>query len=153
MIRCIDSNHFSTAKARRTRREKAMNKTKGEIEQTAEQVVDAMLKVHRALGPGLLESTYQACLAHELRCRGIEVCCEVSLPVRYDGIEIEAGYRIDMLVAECIIIENKSVQAIAPIHEAQLLTYLKLSGHRLGFLVNWNVPLIKDGIKRMVNGL
>jgi GxxExxY protein len=153
MICCIDSNHFSTAKARRTRREKAMNKTKGEIEQTAEQVVDAMLKVHRALGPGLLESTYQACLAHELRCRGIEVCCEVSLPVRYDGIEIEAGYRIDMLVAECIIIENKSVQAIAPIHEAQLLTYLKLSGRRLGFLVNWNVPLIKDGIKRMVNGL
>jgi GxxExxY protein len=106
-----------------------------------------------ALGPGLLESTYQACLAHELRCRGTEVGCEVALPVRYGGIEIEAGYRIDMLVAECIIIENKSVQRIAPIHEAQLLTYLKLSGHRLGFLVNWNVPLIKDGMKRMVNGL
>jgi len=130
-----------------------MNKTKEVIEQTAEQVVDAMLKVHRALGPGLLESAYQACLAYELRCRSIEVCCEISLPVRYDGIEIEAGYRIDMLVAECIIIENKSVQATAPIHEAQLLTYLKLSGHRLGFLVNWNVPLIKDGIRRMVNGL
>ncbi|MGO9920104.1 MAG: GxxExxY protein [Isosphaeraceae bacterium] len=130
-----------------------MNKTKEEIEQTAEQVVDAMLKVHRALGPGLLESTYQVCLAHELRCRGIEVGCEVALPVRYGGIEIEAGYRIDMVVAECIIIENKSVQAMPPIHEAQLLTYLRLSGHRLGFLVNWNVPLIKDGIKRMVNGL
>ena len=75
------------------------------------------------------------------------------MPVRYGGIEIEAGYRIDMLVADCIIIENKSVQAMAPIYEAQLLTYLKLSGHRLGFLVNWNVPLVKDGIKRMVNGL
>jgi GxxExxY protein len=131
----------------------AINKTKEEIEQIAEQVVDATLKVHRALGPGLLESTYQACLAHELRCRRTEVGCEVALPVRYGGIEIEAGYRIDMLVAECIIIENKSVQAIAPIHEAQVLTYLKLSGHRLGFLVNWNVPLIKDGMKRMVNGL
>jgi GxxExxY protein len=130
-----------------------MNKTKEEIEQIAEQVTDAMLNVHRALGPGLLESTYQTCLAYELRCRGIEVGCEVALPVRYEGIEIEVGYRIDTLVAECIVIENKSVQAILPIHEAQLLTYLKLSGHQLGFLVNWNVPLIKDGIKRMVNKL
>ena len=130
-----------------------MNQTKEEIERVSEQVVDAMLKVHRALGPGLLESTYQACLAYELRCRGIEVRCEVALPVRYGGIEIEAGYRIDMLVAECIVIENKSVQETPRIYEAQLLTYLKLSGHRLGFLVNWNVALIKDGIKRMVNGL
>ena len=130
-----------------------MNKAKEEIEQIAEQVVDAMLKVHRALGPGLLELTYQTCLAHELRCRGIEVGCEVALPVRFEGIEIEVGYRIDTLVAECIVIENKSVQAILPMHEAQLLTYLKLSGHRLGFLVNWNVPLIKDVIKRMVNKL
>jgi GxxExxY protein len=130
-----------------------MNRTKEEIERVSEQVVDAMLKVHRALGPGLLESTYQACLAYELRCRGIEVRCEVALPVRYGGIEIEAGYRIDMLVAECIVIENKSVQETPRIYEAQLLTYLKLSGHRLGFLVNWNVALIKDGIKRMVNGL
>jgi GxxExxY protein len=130
-----------------------MNKTKPEIERIAEMVVDAMLKVHRALGPGLLESAYQACLAHELRCRGIEVGCEVALPIRYGEIEVEVGYRIDMLVAECIIIENKSVLAMPLIYEAQLLTYLKLSGHRHGFLVNWNVPLIKDGIKRMVNGL
>jgi GxxExxY protein len=92
-------------------------------------------------------------LTYELRCRGIDVDCEVALPVRYGEIEIEAGYRIDMLVTKCIIIENKSVQAIAPIHEAQVLTYLKLSRHRLGFLVNWNVALIKYGIKRMVNGL
>jgi GxxExxY protein len=131
----------------------AMPKTNEEIERIAEQVVDAMLAVHRALGPGLLESTYQACLAHELRCRDIEVSCEVALPVRYGEIEIQAGYRIDMLVAQCILIENKSVQEMAPIHEAQLLTYLKLSAHRLGFLVNWNVPRIKDGIKRMVNRL
>jgi len=92
-------------------------------------------------------------LAYELHARGIEVRCEVELPVRYKGLEIEAGYRIDMLVADCIVIENKSVQALVPIHEAQLLTYMKLSGCRLGFLVNWNVPLIKDGIKRMVNDL
>jgi GxxExxY protein len=115
--------------------------------------MDAMLKVRRALGPGLRASTYQACLAHELRCRGIEVGCELALSVRYGAIEIGAGYRIDMLVAECIIIENKSVHEMSAIHEAQLLTDLKLSGHRLGFLVNWNVPLIKDVIKRMVNGL
>jgi GxxExxY protein len=75
------------------------------------------------------------------------------LPVRYGAIEVEVGYRIDMLVAECIIVENKSVQTMPPVYEAQLLTYLKLSGRQLGFLVNWNVPLIKDGIKRMVNGL
>ena len=153
IARVSSSFHFFTAKTGRSQREDAMNRTKDEIEQIAEQVVDSMLKVHRALGPGLLESTYQLCLAHELRCRGIDVGCEVALPVRYGGIEIEAGYRIDMVVADCIIIENKSVQAIPPIHEAQLLTYLRLTGHRLGFFVNWNVPLIKDGIKRMVNGL
>jgi GxxExxY protein len=130
-----------------------MSKSKEEIELVAMQLVDSMLAVHRELGPGLLESTYQACLAYELRERGIEVRCEVELPVKYRGLEIEVGYRIDMLVADCIVIENKSVQALVPIHEAQLLTYMKLSGCRLGFLVNWNVPLIKDGIKRIVNKL
>ena len=130
-----------------------MSKSKEEIELVATQLVDSMLAVHRELGPGLLESTYQACLAYELRDRGVEVRCEVELPVKYRGLEIEAGYRIDMLVADCIVIENKSVQALVPIHEAQLLTYLMPSGCRLGFLVNWNVPLIKDGIKRMVNKL
>jgi len=130
-----------------------MSKSKEEIELVATQLVDSMLAVHRELGPGLLESTYQACLAYELRDRGIEVRCEVELPVKYKGLDIEAGYRIDMLVADCIVIENKSVQALVPIHEAQLLTYMKLSGCRLGFLVNWNVPLIKDGIKRIVNKL
>jgi GxxExxY protein len=130
-----------------------MSKSKEEIELVATQLVDSMLAVHRELGPGLLESTYQACLAYELRERGIEVRCEVELPVKYKGLDIEAGYRIDMLVSDCIVIENKSVQALVPIHEAQLLTYMKLSGCRLGFLVNWNVPLIKDGIKRIVNKL
>ncbi len=128
-------------------------KTREELEALATILVDSFVRVHRELGPGLLESTYQACLAHELRSRGVEVRCEVILPVRYAGVEIEAGYRIDMLVADEILVENKSVQAILPVHEAQLLTYLKLSGRRLGFLVNWNVPLIKDGIKRMVSKL
>lgn len=127
-------------------------KTREELEALATILVDSFVRVHRELGPGLLESTYQACLC--MSCsRGVEVRCEVILPVRYAGVEIEAGYRIDMLVADEILVENKSVQAILPVHEAQLLTYLKLSGRRLGFLVNWNVPLIKDGIKRMVSKL
>jgi GxxExxY protein len=105
------------------------------------------------LGPGLLESAYQACLAYELRKRGHGVATELVLPVMYDNQQIDAGYRIDMLVEDEIIIENKSVQALVPIHEGQVLTYLKLSKRRMGFLVNWNVALIKDGLKRMVNKL
>jgi GxxExxY protein len=128
-------------------------KTRQEIEATAKILVDAMIYVHRNLGPGLLESTYQACFNHELQKRGIVVQCEVLLPVRYDGITINAGYRIDMLVEGVIIIENKAVQALLPIHEAQLLTYLKLSNRKLGFLVNWNVRLMKEGINRFVNRL
>ncbi len=124
-----------------------------ELERIAKIMVDAMIHVHRALGPGLLESTYQKCLAHELQKRGLHVQCEVMLPVVYDGVEIESGYRIDMLVQDAIIIENKVVEKINPIHEAQLLTYLKLSGCKIGFLLNWNVNLMKYGIKRMVNKL
>jgi GxxExxY protein len=123
------------------------------LERLATVIVDAILRVHGVLGPGLLESAYQACLAHELRKRGIKVACEVPLPVIYDDLMIDVGYRMDMRIEECIVIENKAVQAVLPIHEAQLLTHLKLSGLKLGFLVNWNVPLIKDGINRMVNNL
>jgi GxxExxY protein len=124
-----------------------------ELERHATVLVDAAFKVHAALGPGLMESAYQVCLAYELRKRGIEVGCEILFPVHYDGLFLDAGFRADLLVAGHIIVENKAVQAIAPIHLAQLLTYLKLSGLKLGFLINWNVPLIKDGIKRMVNRL
>lgn len=120
------------------------------LEQVATTLVDAMYQVHRTLGPGLLESAYQACLAHEVRRRGLKVREAVLLPVRYDTFMLDAGYRIDLLVDDLVVVENKSVQALAPIHLAQLLTYLKLSGLRLGFLVNWNVPLIRDGIKRVV---
>ena len=126
-------------------------KTREEKDEIGKQIVDAALKVHQALGPGLLESAYQICLAHELRKRGLKVECEVSLPVAYDGILIDAGYRMDMLVEECVIVENKTSAAILPIHEAQLLTYMKLQACSLGFLINWNVILIKQGIKRMVH--
>lgn len=124
-----------------------------DIEEIARIIVDAAIKVHRALGPGLLESAYQHCYAYELRKRGLQVDCEVLLPILYDDQQIDAGYRMDMLVEGCIIIENKAVEKLLPIHEAQLLTYLKLRDCRLGFLLNWNVKLMKEGIKRMVNNL
>ena len=122
-----------------------------DIEEIAKTIVDSAIKVHRALGPGLLESAYQQCLAYELSKRGLQVKCEVALPIVYDGQQIDAGYRIDMLVQDCVIVENKAVDQVLPIHQAQLLTYLKLRDYRLGFLLNWNVRLMKDGIKRMVN--
>ena len=122
-----------------------------DMEEVARILVDSAIKVHRALGPGLLESAYQQCLAYELRKRGLRVDCEVTLPIVYDGQQIDAGYRVDMLVENCIIIENKAVDQILAIHQAQLLTYLKLRDGRLGFLLNWNVKLMRDGIKRMVN--
>jgi GxxExxY protein len=122
-----------------------------DAETIARAVVDAAIKVHRALGPGLLESVYQQCLAYELNKRGFRVECEVALPVVYDGQRIEAGYRVDMIVEGLVLIENKTVDYLATIHEAQILTYLKMSGIRLGFLLNWNTPLMKQGIKRMVN--
>jgi len=118
-------------------------------EEAGKQIVDAALKVHRALGPGLLESAYQACLAYELRKRGLHVACEVEQPVFYDGQQIEVGYRLDMLIEDCVIVENKAVERILPIHQAQLLTYLRLRKCSLGYLINWHVPLIKDGIQRM----
>jgi len=124
-----------------------------DIEECATIIVDAAIKVHRSLGPGLLESTYQACLAYELRKRGLRVECEVGLPVVYDGQLIDVGYRVDMWVERLIMIENKVVERILPIHEAQILTYMRLTGCQLGFLLNWNVLLMKNGIHRVVNNL
>ena len=123
------------------------------IEDLAKQVVDSGYTVHKTLGPGLLESTYQICLTHELRSRGFTVDAEVTLPVKYGEITIDAGYRIDLLVENSIIIENKCMEKLLPVHHAQLITYLKLYGCQLGFLINWNTHLYKDGIKRMVNNL
>lgn len=119
------------------------------LDAIAREVVDAGLKVHRALGPGLLESAYEACLVHELSQRDIAVRRQVSLPVAYDGIELDAGYRLDLLVADEVIVEVKAVETLSRLHEAQLLTYLKLSRRRLGFLMNFNTPLFKDGVRRI----
>jgi GxxExxY protein len=124
-----------------------------EIESIATNIVDAAVRVHRSLGPGLLESAYQECFAYELRKRGVIVESEISLPILYDGVQLDVGYRIDMVIDKRIIVENKSVEQRLPIHEAQLLTYMKLGGFQLGFLINWNVKLIKNGIKRFVLNL
>ena len=113
-------------------------------------VVDAAMKVHSAIGPGLLESAYAVCLTHELVKRGLRVNCEVPLPVIYDGVRLEAGYRLDMLVEDTFIVELKAVEALAPIHQAQLLSYLKLSGKPIGLLINFHTLHLKDGIKRFV---
>jgi GxxExxY protein len=121
-----------------------------DAEAVAKIVVDAMLKVHRTFGPGLLESAYQQCLIRELILRGLKVAFEVVLPITYEGAEIESGYRIDMLVEDCVIIENKAVTELLPVHHMQILTYMRLSKVKLGFLVNWNVKLIKEGIHRKI---
>jgi GxxExxY protein len=123
------------------------------INEVSGRVVDAAMKVHTALGPGLLESAYEGCLLHELRKQGLHVANQVGLPVVYDGVQIDVGYRIDLLVEDRVIVELKAVEALAPIHEAQLITYLKLSGQKVGLLINFNVLHLKDGIKRRVMGL
>jgi len=124
-----------------------------DIEAVAKDIVDAAYQVHLAFGPGLLESAYQQCHAYELRKRGRIVLTEVLLPIVYDGQQIDAGYRLDMFVDGLIIVENKTVENVLPIHVAQLITYLKLKNCKLGFLINWNVKLIKNGIMRVANGV
>jgi GxxExxY protein len=116
-------------------------------------IVDAAMRVHSELGPGLLESAYQACLAYELRDRGLEVQKELRQPITYRGLELEEAYRIDLLVEQEIIVETKTVAKFIPIHEAQLLSYLKLSNRRVGLLINFHALHLRDGIKRMANGL
>ncbi|HWS17039.1 MAG TPA: GxxExxY protein [Candidatus Elarobacter sp.] len=115
-------------------------------------VITAALKVHSALGPGLLESAYEACLAHELRKAGLRVETQIGLPVVYDGIKLDLGYRIDMLVNDLVVVELKSVEEISRIHVAQVLSYMTLSTKQLGLIINFNVLRLKDGIKRLVEG-
>jgi GxxExxY protein len=112
--------------------------------------VDSAIRVHRELGPGLLESAYEICLEYELVSRGLSVRRQVGLPLTYRGVKLDAGYRIDLLVDDRIILEIKAVEALTPVHEAQLLTYLKLSELRLGFLMNFHTALMKQGLERMV---
>ena len=124
-----------------------------EINQVSGEIVDAAIMVHTALGPGLLESAYEACLAYEMRKRGLKVRTQVALPVIYEDVHLDVGYRLDLLVEESVVVELKSVTAIESIHKAQLLSYLKLSDQRFGLLLNFNVELLKDGITRMANNL
>lgn len=114
----------------------------------AREIVDAGLKVHRTLGPGLLESAYEQCLAHELSLRGVPVQRQVALPVVYEGLQLDAGYRLDAVVGNSVIVEVKAVEALSRLHEAQVLTYLKLSKLKLGLLMNFNVALFRDGVRR-----
>jgi GxxExxY protein len=114
------------------------------------QIIGAAIEVHKTLGPGLLESTYEECLCHELSRRGITFERQKPIPVVYKGVKLDCGYRLDLLVAGRIILELKSVEALAPFHDSVLITYLKLSGHRVGLLMNFNVQVLKDGIKRII---
>ena len=116
------------------------------------QIIDASLKIHKSLGPGLLESVYEVVLAHELTRRGFHVERQHPVPIEYDEIRLQIGFRADILVENKIIVEVKSVEAVAPVHKMQLLTYLRLADKRLGLLINFNVALLKDGIYRVVNG-
>jgi GxxExxY protein len=121
-----------------------------EVEHVGKAVLDAAFKVHTALGPGLLESVYETTVAYEIRKGGLLVETQVTVPLVYDGEKLESGLRLDMLVEKNVIVELKSVEKMNPVYEAQLMTYLRLSNVRLGFLINFNVAHLKDGIKRMV---
>jgi GxxExxY protein len=120
------------------------------VERVGREIVDAASCVHSTLGPGLLESVYEACLVHELHQRGLTVRRQVALPIVYDTLHLDGGLRLDLLINDAVVVELKAVECLLAVHQSQLLTYLKLSGHRLGYLINFNVPLIKDGIKRMI---
>jgi GxxExxY protein len=126
-----------------------MEQNPNEITQT---IIGAAMAVHREFGPGLLESAYEACLAYELVQRGLKVERQKALPVIYHGVQLDCGYRIDMLVEDQVVVELKAVERLEPIHEAQLLSYLKLSGCKVGLLINFNVKVLKNGIRRLVYG-
>ncbi len=114
-------------------------------------IIDASIEVHRTLGPGLLESTYRACLAHELTMRGHDVRVEYAIPVTYKGYHVDCGYRVDVLVDDTAVVELKAIERLHPVHQAQVLTYLRLAGLPVGLLINFNQQLLKDGLRRLVN--
>ena len=121
-----------------------------EINQITETIIGAAIEVHRHLGPGLLESAYHTCLAREMTLRGLDFEREKELPIEYKGVQLDCGYRLDFRVEQSVIVELKAVEALQPIHEAQLLTYLKLTRCKIGLLINFNVPVLKMGLKRMI---
>jgi GxxExxY protein len=137
-------NHQDTKAPSKTPREPSE-----ELDRIATEIVDSAYSVHSNLGPGLLESVYEVCLEHELKKRGLVVERQLQLPVIYDSIRIDAGFRLDLVVEDAVIVELKAVDALTSAHLAQVLTYLKLGGYKLGFLVNFNVARIKDGIRRI----
>ncbi len=122
-----------------------------ELNDISGKIIELSIKVHRELGPGMLESAYEACLLYELQQAGLKAESQLKLPIIYQGVKIEAGYRIDLLVEDSVIVELKTVERILPIHEAQLLSYLRLSKLKLGLLINFNVKLLRDGVRRIVN--
>ena len=126
-------------------------KTEEELNAISGRIIGAAMEVHRQLGPGLLESAYETCLAYEMELRGIDFRRQQPLPVGYKGVRLDCGYRLDFVVEGCVVVELKAVEKLDPIHEAQLLTYLRLTGHRLGLLINFNVPFLRAGIKRRVH--
>jgi GxxExxY protein len=121
-----------------------------ELDEIAKQVVDAAFKVHFNLGPGLLENAYEACLAYEIGAKGLKVEKQVEVPLDYQTVHLNVGYRIDLLVENRLIVEVKAVESLLPVHRAQVITYLKFSGNQLGFLVNFNAPILKKGLERIV---
>jgi GxxExxY protein len=124
-----------------------------EINEITEKVIGAAIEVHRALGPGLLESAYEECLCRELELRDIPFRRQLELPVQYKGVALDCGYRLDLLVADAVVVELKSVEELLPVHSAQLLTYLKLGGWKIGLLINFNVSVLTRGVRRLVHGL
>jgi GxxExxY protein len=125
---------------------------KKKANQISNLVLGAAIEVHRHLGPGLLESAYEGCLCHELTLREVPFERQVTLPVVYKGLAIDCAYRLDVVIAGLVVLELKAVEKLEPIHDAQFLTYLRLTGRWLGLLINFNVPVVKDGFKRLVNG-
>jgi GxxExxY protein len=132
--------------------EKNMDDDRKRANELSRQIIGAAIEVHRALGPGLLEAAYEECLCRELSLRGIAFKRQVPLPIEYKGAKLDCQFRIDILVEDLLVVELKSVEKIEPIHRAQLLTYLRLSGRWLGLLINFNAPALRKGIKRLVNG-
>ena len=124
-----------------------------EINELTREVIGAAIEVHRALGPGLLESAYEECLCHELGLRALRFERQKSLPIVFKEVKLDCGYRLDLLVSNSVIVEIKAVEVLLPVHEAQILTYLKVGGCKVGLLITFNVPVLRDGIKRIVLGL
>jgi len=124
---------------------------KDTLNQITNRIISASIDVHRVLGPGLLESAYEACLAYELAERGLKVELQKPLPIIYKEVKLDGGYRLDLVVQQAVVVEIKAVDRLSPIHEAQLLSYLRLSGYKVGLLINFNVTVLKNGLRRMVN--